>query len=238
MKKIVWGILLLAAAVVLLLMELGVGFGSVIAGFSVMDIVLSAVLLAIAINFCIDRNWDALPFVFAVMFCVLESDIARLLGRADENLVNNWVIFICALASSIGISLLISPFKKHKRKHKKKGKEFSFSFNSEDEDGVKMSSASKYFDCATHSRFFYRVHMGDGNLYFTNTENVQGDLYLTVYCHMGNMDIYVPHQWRIQNNVHAKLGVVSEPDNTMAGNGPLLVIDGENKMGNIDIHYI
>ncbi len=237
MKKIVWGVLLLAAAVLLLLLELGVGFGAFWGGFSLLDVIISAVLLAIGINFCIDRNWDALPFVLAVLFCVLESDIARLIGRSDENLVNNWVIFACAVISSIGISLLMSPFKKHRRKHKG-GVSFSYNSGNENGNSAKMTSASKYFDCTNHSEFYYEVKMGDAELYFTNTENVQGEIRLTVECLMGNMEIHVPHQWRIQNKVRAKLGVVSEPGNAMAGEGPVLVVDGETKMGNIDIHYI
>lgn len=247
MKKFVWGVLLLAAAVLLLMMELGVGLGAVdgIYGFSVMDIFLTAVLLAIGINCCIDRNWEILPFVFAVLFCVLEADLARLVGSASSNLMNNGVVFLCAVIASIGISLLTSPFQKRKRKEKdqsEKGK-FEFVWNSKgkydnDENCVKMSSATKYFDCTSDTSFRFDVRMGDGNLYFTNTENVQGTLYLEVSCYMGNMDVYVPHAWRIENRVHTKLGSTSEPDNGMAGGGPLLVIEGENKMGNIDIHYV
>lgn len=252
MKKFIWGILLLAAAVLLVLMELGVGFGAGvgISGFSTMDIVVAVVLLAIGVNCCIDRNWELLPFVAAVLFCALESNIAELVGSTSSNLMNNGVVFLCAVIASIGISLLSSPFKRRKKKKNK----FQFTWNGnegrdedddngkydEDEEGncVKMSSASKYFDCTVATSFYYEVKMGDANLYFTNTENVQGKLHLEVFCYMGNMDVYVPHTWRIENKVRTKLGATSEPEGAMFGDGPLLVIEGDNKMGNIDIHYI
>lgn len=256
MKKIIWGVLLLAAAVLLVLMELGVGFGAGggIFGFSTMDIVVAAVLLAIGVNCCIDRNWEILPFVAAVLFCALESDIARLVGSSNSNLMNNGVVFLCAVIASVGISLLSSPLKKRKKKKNK----FQFVLNGNDarddddddddkhgkydeddeENCVKMSSASKYFDCSVAQSFCYEVKMGDANLYFTNTENVQGEVHLEVSCYMGNMDVYVPHTWRIKNKVSTRLGAISEPEGSMSGNGPLLVIEGDNKMGNIDIHYI
>ncbi len=256
MKKFIWGILLLAAAVLLVLMELGVGFGAGggIFGFSTMDIVVAAVLLAIGVNCCIDGNWEALPFVAAVLFCALESDIARLVGSASSNLMNNGVVFLCAVIASVGISLLSSPFKRRKKKGKNRFKvvingnhdrnddeddDKHGKYDEDDEENcVKMSSASKYFDCTVAKSFCYEVKMGDANLYFTNTENVQGELHLEVSCYMGNMDVYVPHAWRIENRVRTKLGAISEPAGMMSGNGPLLVIEGDNKMGNIDIHYI
>lgn len=232
MKKVIWGMLLIVAAVCILLCSLNADLG-VIGSLPTFFIIVTAVSVAVLISLCIDRSWKNLPFLAAFWFLLTEKDIAALLGREDSNLINNWLVVGCAVLLSIGISLILSPIKRAK---KKRNNSHFHVYIGNEHSKSRFSSESRYIDCKTFKNYWYEVKMGDGSIYFVNPEQYTGNGILEVSCKMGNIEINVPAGWNIQNDVECKLGSVSMPD-CIAADGPMLTVCGFCKLGNINIRY-
>lgn len=237
MKKVIFGILLLAAAVFIILSACGVEI-SVISGLSLAELVLTALLLALTVCITIDRAWEVIPYPLMIVFFFLEDNIGNWLGK-PENFVNNWLIFLCAVIASIGISLIAAPIrKKRRKKNRLKHKVYvSSSAGQSNDNGVKMGSETKYIDCTTFEHYYYKVKMGEGILYFENIESYTGGGSLNVDCKMGNMKIFVPNGWHIKTDINNRIGNVSLP-NFIFRDGPELMISGECMLGEIEIDYV
>lgn len=230
MKKVMMGVLLLVTVACIILSALGVSI-SAISGFSVLDIMLSVILLGMVVTSVMKGHYELIPFPFMIMFFFLEDDIARLIGRSNENILNNWLVFGCAILTSIAIEMIFSPVKK-KRRHNK-GSSFAIG----GDDGVKFGSQTKYIDCNAFKYYYYKVRMGDSSIYFTNAEQYEGDGELCIDCSLGNIEVHVPQNWNIDCNIHASMANVESPDPIGCQDAPTLRITGEAKMGNVEIIY-
>lgn len=221
-SSIYWGIVLIAIAVLLLLKAAGLEFGQ-IADLSIVDLLLSAVVLSFVIYSCASLHFPALPFELAVLFMLFENEIAAALGREESNIVSNWLLLGCALLCSIGIGLI-------------QGIAHPTNIRVTATDGDSMfGSDTRYFDCRENSQFFYRTKMGDGNIYFNNPEKFTGGT-LALECKMGNMTVRVPSSWRIENHIQNKMGNV-DVCGSGTSDGPLLTLTGICSMGNITIRF-
>lgn len=136
-SRIIWGLLIVAAAVLLILQGVGVlgDFTSMVGELSVWRIVLAVFLLAIIIERMVKLHFDQIFVPLGFIFMLFEKNIAFLCG-VDENIINNWIIFGCSLLLSIGVRFLI-PRRRKKIKISKKIKagHVHVDINSDDRDG-------------------------------------------------------------------------------------------------------
>lgn len=241
MKKIVWGVLLIAVAVLVILNAAGVELG-VIGGIAFNRLLLSAVLLAVAICLAIDSTFWLIPFPLAAIFCVLEKDIARWIGSESTNIISNWLVFGCAALMAFGISLITSPIKRMRRKAKQKIVSGLGAVCYDNHNGGNSSSNScfssetKFIDCKSFKNYYYYIKMGNGTVFFENADAYTGGGTLTLECSMGNIDVTVPSDWRIEADIKTSMGSTTLPAETDK-TGPVLYINGTNKMGSINIKY-
>ena len=77
--------------------------------------------------------------------------------------------------------------------------------------------------------------MGNTEVYYQNAELADPavELELTVSNKMGNVSIYVPTDWIVEDEISNHMGNVEIRENT--GCGIRLILKGENKMGNIEV---
>lgn len=231
MKRIVWGIIIIAVAVVLLLNGMDVTLG-VIGDIPVLTLIGLAVLTAVFCCLVIDKAWEILPFVAAGAFVLLEPQIAGWMGREGTNIISNWLVFGCAALIAVGIAFLNRPLKK-------KGKAIK---NANTNGGAMksgcgalfMGEETKIINCANFTEFKYSVTMGEGRIIFENTEAYAGDGVIDVTVKMGDAEIVVPQNWNISCDVKCEGGSVDYPDIMTVG-GPLLTIVGNVRMGNLSV---
>ncbi len=226
MKKVIFGILLLLAAVFIILSATGVDLGF-ISFISVTDLVLSAIFLAFVICMIIGGPYGLIPFALMLWFFLLESSIAEWVGMPGQDVISNWLVFGCAVLATVGISLICGG-SKQKGVYWFKGKKNSNKTFASDE--------IRYIDCNSFTNYYYKVDMGNGTVYFENPESYKGGGRLEVECRMGNLDIYIPNGWRIVPDIQNSMGNVDYP-RTSNANGPAVHLIGKCKMGNISIHY-
>lgn len=175
-------------------------------------------------------------FDLSILFMILESNIAFLLGRSDSNLINNWLLLFYTLLICIGLWLILP--KRIGRWHiSDKGHIFSRGAVSEDYNGHhenNFGSRAVYIDAATFTERYLENNFGQMVVKFENPEAYVGNGLLHVENNFGTVEIRVPANWNLNCQMdHSFAGV----DNRFGkgGNGPSLMISGETNFGHVTI---
>lgn len=107
MKKsnIVWAIALIVLAVAVILNTVGVDFG--LKNISAWKLVASGLLLAFAIERCLDGEFSFLFIPLVIIFLILEKEIALACGNQSGDIGPNWLFILSAVLLTIGVSMLL-----------------------------------------------------------------------------------------------------------------------------------
>lgn len=227
-RSIIWGVAFLVAALLLIagavLDNMGINaeipfFRIAVCGLLVGMIVKSLTRGAIAEIF----------FPLAFIFMLLESSIISWCGLAADDIMNNWLVLLCALLLTIAAACLFP-------------KKLRFGVKSDPLDGVKgigsktFGSTVKYIDCAVFKTESVENNMGTASIYFENPDSYNGDGVLHVENNMGSMKINVPAGWFVETKLENNMGSIKIPTRGEP-NGKKLTIMGENNMGSLEIIF-
>ena len=107
MKKsnIVWAIALIVLAVAVILNTVGVDFG--LKNISAWKLVASGLLLAFAIERCLEGEFSFLFIPLVIIFLILEKEIALACGIQSGDIGPNWLFILSAVLLTIGVSMLL-----------------------------------------------------------------------------------------------------------------------------------
>ncbi len=228
-NRLVFGLLFIACAVFIILDAVGVSIGF-LSGIPAWVLILTAVNLVWLIDEIIKLKFTDVFFPIAFIFMLLEKYIAKWCGLGKENIINNWLVFLCALLLMIGTKCL-TPKRKFFFTKKKEHKLSGGSIHSNSHG----SASTVYVDCASDEECVKVVNeLGACNVYFSNVESYAGNKTLEVHNELGSMMIHVPSQWRIVSNITNELGSVSEPED-IGESDKLLRISGSNELGSLRI---
>ena len=217
-KKGFWGILLLLTAAALIVYGAGIGpeiFGMPLYKF-IFSIILAAWIIAKLIFSDTLRERFKLFFPLALLFMLLETEIAAWAKLPDENIINNWFVLLAAIVADSAFNFLIPD--RTKKEHSNR-----------------FSNAVHYIDVSKTVKSNVYNRMGNTEVYYQNTElaDPSVELELTLSNKMGNTSVYVPSDWVIVDKISNHMGNVEIREG--AGEGITLVLRGENKMGNIEV---
>ena len=217
-KKAFGGVLLLLTAAALIVYGAGIGpeiFGMPLYKF-IFSIILAAWIIAKLIFSDTLRERFKLFFPIALLFMLLETEIAAWAKLTDENIINNWFVLLAAVIADSAFTLLIP--KRTKKEHSNR-----------------FSNATHYFDVSKTTKSNVYNRMGNTEVYYQNAELADPavELELTVSNKMGNVSIYVPTDWIVEDEISNHRGNVEIRENT--GCGIRRILKGENKMGNIEV---
>lgn len=227
-KTIVWGSLLILAGVLVALCTLGVI--EIPMGISPWRIILGVGVLFVLVE-GLSRLEFAQTFVMAGVEVILfEAQIGTLIGKTEENWINNWIVLLIAALIGAGLDMIFSGVK-HKFKIKK-GKHFGVQVNA-------FSDNLKYIDASKMGQEYARNRFGDFEIRFENSDDYKGGGELTVDNSFGDMTIYVPADWEVSVNVDNSFGDVTV-DSALGvayadGSNRKLAIKGTNRFGDMDI---
>jgi predicted membrane protein len=182
----------------------------------IFSIILAAWIIAKLIFSDTLRERFKLFFPIALLFMLLETEIADWAKLPDENIINNWFVLLAAVIADSAFNLLIP--KRTKKEHSNR-----------------FSNATHYFDVSKTTKSNVYNRMGNTEVYYQNAELADPavELELTVSNKMGNVSIYVPTDWIVEDEISNHMGNVEIRENT--GCGIRLILKGENKMGNIEV---
>ena len=222
-NRIAFGLLFIACAVLIILDAVGFSLGF-LSGIPAWVLILTALNLVWLIDLIVKLKISEVFFPIAFIFMLLEKYIAGWCGLGKSNIINNWLVFLCALLLMIGAKL-ITP----KRRF---GKRFSKIKHNHTSPGT---ASTVYVDCETEDETVtVKNELGACNVYFSNVESYKGGMVLEIYNELGSMTINVPSEWNIVTNIKNELGAVSASEEE-GTTDKTIFINGKNELGSVRI---
>ena len=220
-KKIFCGLCILALAVLLILDAFHLfdpftqNFGKV----SVWAILGIVALVIVIIDRICKCKFFHLFIPLALLFMLIEHNIACVCGFENPNLINNWLLLLIAVLLTIGFQLIFSRQHYQNKKH----------------SCLTSGHSSIYIDSANFSTDLLENNLGSLLVYFENTEAYLGNGTIFVENNLGSMIIHLPSAWCAKVLVKNYLGSV---DVQKKDSGIPITIKGENNLGSIKIVYV
>ncbi len=226
-NKILWGVLLILAGVLVALFSLGtVSFPM---GITIWKIVLAVVVMAVLIEGILRLEFAQTFLMAGIEVIIFEEAIGALLGKSEEDWINNWIVILISLLIGIGFDLIFGGLKRRI----KKGRSKLFCSDNAFADGL------KYIDASKMKKEYIRSNFGDFEVRFENAGEYDGGGELTIENSFGDMVIYVPENWEVEVNVENHFGELTIDDDLCVqyadGSGKKLIINGTNRFGDLDV---
>ena len=228
-RKIAWGLFLVAAAVLIIVngfYDLGFGFG---------QLIWLIILTPIAIESLIHFSFFGV-FIPVAIFGIIFAEPFGIEAITPLPLI------AAAILLSIGFEII---FGKHNkwlhfgRVDLKDLEDFVHVEDSETSCVVKFGESTKYITTENLKKAYLKCEFGALIAYFDGaTLNPNGaTLYIEV--NFGGMELFIPKHWNVQNNTNVFLGGVDESSkNTPNPDSPTLTITGKVSFAGVDIRYI
>lgn len=209
---IFWGLVLIAAAVLLILNGIGVELGY---GLSVWRIILGVLCLAWVVDTIAERRFTELPFPLAFLFLVFEPTIAHALGREDNKLIPFWTVLLAALLLTIGLKAIVpeKPGKKH----------------------IGKMNTTVYLDGAELSDASIHDNAGSVTVYVSNPEEYAGGGTIRVHDNLGKVTLHLPSTWNVTVDTYDNLGSVDVPENE--GGEKTVAICAHDNVGKVSVVF-
>ncbi|MFD1429111.1 LiaF transmembrane domain-containing protein [Lacticaseibacillus mingshuiensis] len=161
-----------------------------------------------------------------------------------------WTILGAALLLSIGLSMILSPLQKRDRSHGLKvivngstkiGDSTETIAASEDQlvkIHVRLGNAVRYVQLPDFRAAQIDMQMGDAKIYFDGSEIPAGEATIDLDAKMGELELFVPRDWRIDNQLQTFAAELTEKGTQADQLGPVVHLTGRMSMGELTVHYI
>ena len=226
-KKIFWGVVFIAAAVLIALDAL-----KIVPDLPIVKIVLGVLCVSWAVKEAVAIKIYGIVFPAAFLFMLFEREIGLLLD-IRTNIISNWIVLLVAVLLSIGLKMIFGGLKRRPKvvydenyvnpRWHAKVKKNSF------------AGKTFYVDCADFNYEIVKNSFGAIEVYFQNSDLYAGGGVLEVNNNFGAIEIYVPSDWNVSCDVHSVFGAV-EQNGVAVGGGKTLTIKGQNHFGAIEIY--
>jgi predicted membrane protein len=243
-SKWTFGLFLLLAAVLVLSNQFG-GFMEIDIG----SIIVAALAIAFLIQCIIGPLFGAIPIPLAALYYVFQYPL-------NMPYVPIWTLVLVAILATIGLSVLLPSKWKHYNHTYNNGRNH-WHGDSEGGDGeavhlheggdennpvinVRMGGVSQYLHAECLETAELDCSLGSLEVFFDKTNLSPGGAVANIYCRLGQIEMYIPKQWRIKDELNCSLGAVNftgryaEPEE----NAPSLTLVGNVSLGNVEVHYI
>ncbi len=225
-NRVAFGLLFIACAVLIILDAVGISLGF-LSGIPAWVLILTVLNLVWLIDIILKLKLSEVFFPCAFIFMLLEKYIAKWCGLEKSNIINNWLVLLCALLLTVGAKCLTP-----KRKFTK---HFSKAANHKTSRGT---ASTIYVDCASDDECIeIKNELGACNVYFSNAESYNGGMTLLIHNELGAMNINVPSEWNVVTNIENQLGAVTTPAENES-TGKTLFINGLNELGAVNIKRV
>ena len=213
-SKVFWGIFFILAAVYVVISKFGI-----LPDIGVFSIILTVFFLWLFVEGI--RNVNFWEILFSIAFICIIYD--KPLGITA---LTPWTVLGAAFLGSIGLSLI---FGGKKRKWKTvTGNVGTYSFG----------SAIRYINSDNFRRAAIENNFGSLSVYFDNAIVQEGSANVSVENNFGETNLYIPKEWKIQNNLDRSFGAIRETGSSIGTSSTVLYLNGSANFGEIHLHYI
>ncbi len=228
-KKIIFGLVLVASAVLILLEALG----TINLGFSVTDGILTAFLVMIFFESLVTMQFFGILMAPAII-CVIFSD------QLGLDAITPWPLICAAALAGFGLNIIFGN-KKHgcRDDHERDFEEEKIS----GEENIiniesSFSAVAKYINVKTVERIDVKMHFGAAKIYLSEADLKNDKAVIDLDVAFSGVELYVPKEWHIKNQVAASLGGVEEKNKPADSNGKTLTIKGKVRLAGVEIIYV
>lgn len=236
-KEIIIGLLLIIGAVFIMVDKMGFFWD-----ISLLKTIVTVILAAILIENLMERSFGGILFSLAFLGILYD----RPLGIER---LTPWPILGAALLGTIGLNMIF------KKKHVEIGVKYDKMVHRHwiekkqamDEDcgdtvecSANFSSAVKYIKSPNFKRGYLKSSFGNLCVYFDNAHIDKGEeAVVHADVHMGNLELYIPANWKVVLNVNTSFGNVEEHGkHSLQNENIVLRITGDISFGGMEIYYI
>ncbi len=227
-RKIFWGLIFIAGALVFLANKLGY-----LGEIRFWPVVLSICFGAVLINGMIERSFGKM--MFALAFLVIVND--KLLGLEA---ITPWPVLLAAVALTIGLNMMFPGF--HRGAHIRIGGKHK-GVCSENRVGNTVYYENNFSGTVKYvSGEITNVEIdncfGATEVYFSDAILVGGSAKVSVDSSFGAVTLYVPFHWQVMMNVDTAFGGAEEKGRCNPTGENTLYVDGDVSFGALEIKYI
>lgn len=234
-KDLFWGLLLVLAAVLVIINKFGF-----FPELGMFEIVATLVLVTIMIKSIIHVSFPGILFP-AALLCIIYSE------QWGIQELTPWPVLLTALLGSIGLSLIFKkkhPWQQFPNHHFKHHDQENFDEVINQPDGssvscsVSFGSSMKYINTDNFERADIHCSFGAMKVYFDNAVIASGTAELNLDVSFAGVELYIPRNWKIVNQVNVSLGGMEEKNSSMAVDTPVLIMKGNVSFSGVEIIYI
>lgn len=229
-KEVFWGLLLIFGALFILAGKMGF-----LQHVGIFKIVCTVFLAGILIENIVQKSFGGILFSLAFLGILYDKQ----LGIEPLTPVP---ILVAALLGTVGLNMVF-----HKKSHRKEmdvfWKDAKEVVHVEEEGQVQCAvhfgESAKYIDSPCLCRAVLESAFGSLNVYFDQAVLADGAAQADVNVMFGEMELYIPGDWKVIVDVEAVFGGVDESGrHRPSGVGSTLHISGKVTFGGLNIHYI
>ena len=219
-RNILTGILLIALAVCLIMWKLNVlNLPPVFTDISIWGLVIAVLMAVVIIHSIIDLSFGGIFIPLAVIAIIFDKPLGI-------TAITPWVVLIAAILLTVAFHLL---FPHHRRNHVHShggynpvSDKYSESF-SENENGsvyysTQFGSSTRYVRSENLTSANLSCRFGEMSVFFDKAGVPGKTVRIDSGVSFGAINIYIPHNWRVENKVGVTLGHCEingiNPDNT------------------------
>jgi len=230
-KNLFWGLLLILVAGLLIADQMGY-----LVGINTFKLAISVLLAPVIVISVVKTNFFGIFFPAAVLGIMY----AEQLGITD---FVPWPILLVALLLSIGLSLIFGKNYTYFGNWKEfKGFDSEEIVDSEDDESVQHSttfgSSIKYVNSKNLKRARLAATFGDLTVYFDNTTVSPEGALIQVNVTFSDVQIYIPKNWRIQNEIGSILSDIGEKRTNTEAETATVRLVGNATFSDIRIIYV
>lgn len=146
--------------------------------------------------------------------------------------IDLWTSVLIGLLVYMGLSQFIKPKVYSKWESGKK-----FVYKLSNNDSVMFGEKIKYLDDPMKNEYAFDCTFGSMKIYFNNPYMNSDTIYLRANVQFGEMMIFVPSQWRVENHISAFLGEVNS-QRDVSPKQKTLILTGNVTFGEMQVIYI
>ena len=230
MRKVLWGLLIIGAGLMLLLNALGVG-----EEYDVVRIIGSCILLGIAVTSVAKFEW----ILFFIPLAVIAYLWRIQLGFADLNI---GLLLGAAVLLGIGLSIIVhkrNHFKHVDVKHDEWGKtEETLNENESVSVDASLGEHIKYIHAGNLKKAQIKSNFASVKVYFDQCQVSSEGLQIIVNSNFSETVLNVPKGWTFDNQVNCFAGAVTNVSDKTADGGIHVLLTGSVNFAELKVNYI
>ncbi len=230
-----YGLFFIGVAILLLLTSMNI----ISLCFSLWTLVLGLIFAYTLLHSLMDLNYTGAVFSVAFLYMVFDGP----LHLPDVGFAT---LMLVALFLSIGLSFILpNRFKNmHFHDHGKKFKNApkGVVIDEADDNSVffsnRFGATSKYVNSDDFQYGSFINEFGEMKVFFDNVKVSGSIAEIDITNSFGEMTLYVPKTWKIEDNIHVFVGAVSEKNDSKSMDLPVLKLKGNVCFGEVAIIYV